>query len=75
MGIGLRKIPQQPFGFKINILTEKPEMIAVGEQLVKEFFGPVLLPDLKEAVDKPEGTNSEGGRRQAKIVFILISVQ
>ena len=75
MRIGLWKISQQTLGFTVDILAEKTKMIAVGEQLIKEFPGLLLFSDLEEAIDEPERAYGKGGRRQAEIVLVFIAVQ
>ena len=59
MGIGLWKIAQQPFWFKIDILTKESEVIAVLKQLIEKFFGLFNFSNFEQAVYKPESTDGK----------------
>ena len=60
MGIGLGEIPQQSLSFKIDILAEKPQVIAIAQYAIKPLRGALYLPDLEQTVDKPECADGKG---------------
>ena len=45
MAVTLRKVAQQSFGLKIDILTQQSKMIAVPQDVLKHLFGLLFFPD------------------------------
>src|SRR5690606_6602492 len=75
MGIGLGEIAQHTFGLEIQVLAEKPQMVAITEQALELLQGLFFLPDLEQAVDETKGTPGEGGGGQPKIILVTLTVQ
>ena len=50
-------------------------MITVAQQTFKVFQGLLLFPYFEQGVDEPKGTNGKRGRRQSKVILVLVSVQ
>ncbi len=57
--IGLRKIAQQSFCFKINILAEKPQMITVGKYLIEKCACLVTFPYFVQCLNQPKRANGK----------------
>ena len=57
MGEGLREIAEMLTGMRVDLLTVKIKRPGEGQQLGTELTGALILTDLAERRDQPEGAD------------------
>src|SRR6266699_2467635 len=66
--VGLRKIPPQFAGARVDVLREQAVAVAAGEYAFEQRAGLLLASQRRQGVDIPEGADHEGVLRNAEVV-------
>src|SRR2546425_10184553 len=64
--VGLRKIPPQFAGARVDMLREQTVAVAAGEYALEQSARLVLASQRRQRVDIPEGADHEGGFRNGE---------
>src|SRR2546425_9959461 len=73
--VGLRKIPPQFAGARVDMLREQTVAVAAGEYALEQSARLVLPSQRRQRVDIPEGADHEGVLRNAEVVRNAVAEQ
>src|SRR5438093_5785253 len=66
--VGLREVPPQFAGARIDMLREQPMAVAAAEYALKQRAGLLLASQRGQRVDIPEAADHEGVLRDAEVI-------
>src|SRR5881296_1319496 len=73
--VGLRKIPPQFAGARIDVLGQKSVAVAASEYALEQRTGLFLASQRGQGVDIPEGADHEGVLRNAEVIRHAVAEQ
>ena len=74
VAVSLRKVAQQPFGFKIDILAQQSQVIAVAQNLLEHLLGLFFFSDFIKRPNQPEGANCKRGLGLSKVILVTVAI-